>query len=66
MLDVFIFLVFVAVTMTSLTVISIAVGLLISLAKERRYLKIMDSCDPENACETHGRCWTHSEWEEEH
>lgn len=22
-------------------------------------------CDPENACYTHGRCWTHSEWAED-
>jgi hypothetical protein len=20
-------------------------------------------CDPAGACETHGRCWTHSEWQ---
>ena len=20
-------------------------------------------CDPVGACETHGRCWTHSEWQ---
>lgn len=24
-----------------------------------------DSCDPENACATHGRCWAHSEWTED-
>ncbi len=23
------------------------------------------ACDPPNACATHGRCWTHSEWEDE-
>ncbi len=23
-----------------------------------------DPCEPEGACETHGRCWRHSEWEE--
>jgi hypothetical protein len=22
-------------------------------------------CDPPDACKTHGRCWTHSEWEED-
>lgn len=21
------------------------------------------ACDPPDACETHGRCWTHSEWD---
>lgn len=23
----------------------------------------LGQCDPARACETHGRCWTHSEWE---
>lgn len=23
-----------------------------------------DECDPPNACATHGRCWTHSEWDD--
>lgn len=22
-------------------------------------------CDPPDACRTHGRCWIHSEWEED-
>lgn len=25
---------------------------------------LSEGCDPPNACATHGRCWTHSDWEE--
>lgn len=25
----------------------------------------VEPCDPPNACSTHGRCWTHSDWADE-
>lgn len=25
-------------------------------------VKKLDVCNPPRACETHGRCWTHSVW----
>jgi len=28
-----------------------------------RTVKELLECDPAGACETHGRCWTHSEWQ---
>ncbi len=40
-----------------------------SIARQRAGLLAPDrsaeSCAPPNACATHGRCWTHSEWVDE-
>ena len=40
--------------------IAAAVGCEISDIKT---VKELLECDPAGACETHGRCWTHSEWQ---
>lgn len=42
--------------------IAAAVGCEVSDIKT---VKELLQCNPVGACETHGRCWTHSEWETE-
>ena len=32
-------------------------------ASDIKTVKELLECDPAGACETHGRCWTHSEWQ---
>lgn len=32
-------------------------------ASDIKTVKELLECDPTGACETHGRCWTHSEWQ---
>lgn len=40
-------------------------GQLVALAPDRSdQLEAIASCDPPRACATHGRCWTHSHWDE--
>lgn len=40
-----------------------------TIRRSRASLRLVDRsaevCDPSNACATHDRCWTHSEWVDE-
>jgi len=40
-----------------------------TIERRRAGMRLVDrsseACDPPEACATHGRCWTHSEWVDE-